>query len=64
MCFGGMSTQRSQTHLNKSKKNQCVTFDLKAFAYYVSAKKTLDGSRRRGKPRKSWTDNIKEWTGQ
>ena len=24
----------------------------------------MDGSRRRGRPRKSWKDNIKEWTGQ
>ena len=25
---------------------------------------TVDGSRRREKPRKSWKNNIKEWTGQ
>jgi hypothetical protein len=25
---------------------------------------TVDGKRRRGRPRKSWRDNIKEWTGQ
>ena len=25
---------------------------------------TVDGSRRRGKPRKLWKDNFKEWTGQ
>ena len=25
---------------------------------------TVDGSRLRGRPRKSWRDNIKEWTGQ
>ena len=25
---------------------------------------TVDGGRRSGKPRKSWKDNIKEWTGQ
>ena len=25
---------------------------------------TVDGSRRRARPRKSWKDNIKEWTGQ
>ena len=24
----------------------------------------MDGSRRRGRPRKSWKSNIKEWTGQ
>ena len=24
----------------------------------------MDGRRRRGKPGKSWKDNIKEWTGQ
>ena len=24
----------------------------------------MDGSRRRGRPHKSWKDNIKEWTGQ
>ena len=24
----------------------------------------MDGRRRRGRPRKSWNDNIKEWTGQ
>ena len=25
---------------------------------------TVDGSRRRGRPRKSWKDKIKEWIGQ
>ena len=25
---------------------------------------TVDGRRRRGRPRKSWKDNINEWTGQ
>ena len=25
---------------------------------------TVDGSRRRRRPRKSWKDNINEWTGQ
>ena len=25
---------------------------------------TVDGRRRRGRPSKSWKDNIKEWTGQ
>ena len=25
---------------------------------------TVDGSRRRGRPHKSWKDNMKEWTGQ
>ena len=25
---------------------------------------TVDGSRRRGRPRRSWKDNTKEWTGQ
>ena len=25
---------------------------------------TVDGWRRRGRPRKSWKDNIKQWTGQ
>ena len=24
----------------------------------------MDGRRRRGRPRKSWKDNIEEWTGQ
>ena len=24
----------------------------------------MEGSRRRGRPRKSWEDSIKEWTGQ
>ena len=24
---------------------------------------TVEGSRPRGRPKKSWTDNIKEWTG-
>ena len=28
------------------------------------ATRTVDGSRRRGRPRKSWKDDIEEWTGQ
>ena len=37
---------------------------VKAFWSYVSAKKTVDGSRCRGRLRKSWHDNINEWQGQ
>ena len=25
---------------------------------------TVEGSRRRGRPKKSWSDNIAEWTGK
>ena len=30
----------------------------------IILQRRVDGSRRRGIPRKSWKDNIKEWTGQ
>ena len=30
----------------------------------IIAQRTVDGWRHRGRPRKSWKHNIKEWTGQ
>ena len=70
MVWLAKKTKRTSMHDNifqellLPKLSSSASYHGSAMSAWYAAKGTADGSRRTGRPRKSWRDNIKEWTGK